>query len=245
MTEPDRHDPLLPEHARQMSGWTRRYLQSRSIGVLIALLIFIVVWFFGMGANLLLGWAIYKHRPLLVGMGAVAEACWLAAVVYISVPRWGGRLITRWAARFYQREGSAEFAGPAGGRRSQWVVYVVAGLFGLCVLTTVVLGGCGSLPDLGRYMQPLSAAYMVPFLVFLWWWQRPRVSPVALVWPILYALHAVLIIVGAPIVFGGRYEAFNMYLPVFGYGILTTVMGHLYNRLALRRLQQAARQGLS
>ena len=92
-------------------------------------------------------------------------------------------------------------------------------------------------------MQPISAAYMVPFLVFLWWWQRPHRSTLTLLWPILFALHAILIVSGAPIVFAGRYEPLNMYLPVFGYGALSAWAGHLFNRLALRRLQQAARHG--
>lgn len=72
----------------------------------------------------------------------------------------------------------------------------------------------------------------------------PRRSPLTLLWPILYTLHAILIVVGAPIVFAGRDESFNMYLPIFGYGALTVLAVHLYNRLALRRLQRAARAGL-
>ncbi len=89
-----------------------------------------------------------------------------------------------------------------------------------------------------RYMQPISALYCVPFLVGLWFLQRPLSGYVALLWPALIAIHAILILAGAPILFTGRWEALNMLIPMFGYGMLTGLLSHLYSRVALRRLKR-------
>lgn len=169
---PDSPTPPAPKEAQQLTRWTRRYLQSRNMAVIIAMLFFVFLWFFGVGTNLLLAWGIHANHPLLVSVGAVGETLWLAAIVFISVPPWGGRFFARCAARYYQREGDAELPAPSTPHRPKWVTYVVAGLFGLAILTTVFLGNRGVLPDPGKYMQPVGAVYVVPFLVFLWWWQH-------------------------------------------------------------------------
>ena len=49
-----------------------------------------------------------------------------------------------------------------------------------------------------------------------------------------------LIVAGAPIVFTGPLVALNVFLPVVGYGALTGLLGHLYNRYALARIRQLA-----
>jgi hypothetical protein len=87
-------------------------------------------------------------------------------------------------------------------------------------------------------MQPISALYVVPFLVGLWFLMRPMAGPLALLWPALYAAHAILILAGAPIVFTGAWEGMNMLFPVAGYGLLSGLAGHLYSRVALGRLKR-------
>lgn len=83
--------------------------------------------------------------------------------------------------------------------------------------------------------------YLVPFLVFLYLWQRPKVGPISLLWPILYGIHAILIVAGVPILFKGDIGVpLNMLLPVFGYGVLTFIIGHLYSRYALKKLKTTA-----
>jgi len=93
-------------------------------------------------------------------------------------------------------------------------------------------------------MQPISAIYCVPFLVFLAYILRGEASPLMMLWPALYALHAILIVAGAPIVFAGRWNGLNMLIPGAGYGLLVGLLGHVYSRFALRRLRKAARAGL-
>jgi hypothetical protein len=91
-------------------------------------------------------------------------------------------------------------------------------------------------------MQPVSALYCVPFMVFLYFWQRPKVGFLMLLWPALYAIHAILIVAGVPIVFAeeSKFFSLNMLIPTFGYGFLTSVIGHIYSRYALKKLKTAA-----
>ena len=91
-------------------------------------------------------------------------------------------------------------------------------------------------------MQPISAIYCVPFLVGLWLLLRPVSIPLAL-WPALCGLHAILIVVGAPIVFVGAWSSLNMLIPVCGYGMLTGLISHVYSRFALRKLRGAVEGG--
>ena len=111
-------------------------------------------------------------------------------------------------------------------------------LFGSCVIGSVFLGMKDFIKI--KYMQPVSALYVVPFMVFLYFWQRPKIGHLALLWPTLYGIHAVLIVVGVPILFTGNLIPLNMILPVFGYGFLTYIIGHIYSRYALKKLKEAA-----
>ncbi|MCJ7730114.1 MAG: hypothetical protein MUO27_09600 [Sedimentisphaerales bacterium] len=123
-------------------------------------------------------------------------------------------------------------------KKYRWVGLVVGLVFVSCVVGSVQLGIRGFIPI--EYMQPVSAFYVVPFLVFLVVWQRPVVSLLSLLWPILYALHAVLVVMGVPIQFGGRWDFLNMLIPTAGYGILCGLLGHIYSRYALKKLRKAA-----
>ena len=92
-------------------------------------------------------------------------------------------------------------------------------------------------------MQPLSAAYCVPFMIFLYFFQRPKYGPLMLLWPVLYAIHAILIVAGVPIVFSEEsgLVSLNMFIPIFGYGTLTFLISHLYSRYALKKLKGVTR----
>jgi hypothetical protein len=63
------------------------------------------------------------------------------------------------------------------------------------------------------------------------------VGPIVLLWPILYTIHAILIVTGMPILFTEYLIPLNMILPIFGYGFLTYVIGHIYSRYALKKLK--------
>ena len=66
-----------------------------------------------------------------------------------------------------------------------------------------------------------------------------------LLWPALYALHAILIIAGVPILFVGRWDSLNMLIPTVGYGLIASLTAHIYSRIQLRRLRRMTRGDLS
>jgi hypothetical protein len=135
------------------------------------------------------------------------------------------------AQRYYDNEGCVALI-----VSKSRIDYVVGGLFAASILASVILGG--NIPM--KYMQPVSALYCVPFMVYLAWRQQWFSGFLPFLWPALYALHAILIVMGAPIAFEGEWQSLNMTIPIIGYGLLCGLIGHGYNRYALKRLREFA-----
>ncbi|MFC1738656.1 hypothetical protein ACFL1G_06375 [Planctomycetota bacterium] len=223
------------EKLKEIPKWTRKYAQNRTIPVLIALAISLCL-FAGIAIPSYFGGKAYLNgNMVLFWICIFVLITSMICVIIISVPKWGSKIIERITQRVYAGEGSISISAPESMKKKKWVGYVVAMIFGSCILGSVILGFMGYFTI--EYMQPISAVYVVPFLVFLYIWQRPIISPLALLWPILYTIHAVLIVVGVPILFPENLSHWNMMLPVFGYGFLTYVIGHLYSRYALKKLK--------
>ena len=217
------------EEAQQLQHWVRHYAQNRSLPVMVALAVFVLL-FLAIGVPSYWGGVAYRAGNLPVFVVCVVVVIFaMAATIFVSVPRWGGRRLQQMAEALYAREGSVTISAPQAHR--PWVVAAIGVAFVSCVLGTVVLGLLGYLPS--KYMQPISALYVVPFLVALNFLMRPVTGYIPLLWPLLYTLHAVLIVAGAPIVFVGPWESLNMLVPIVGYGVLTSLVGHIYSRWAL------------
>ncbi|OQC04742.1 MAG: hypothetical protein BWX80_02353 [Candidatus Hydrogenedentes bacterium ADurb.Bin101] len=86
-----------------------------------------------------------------------------------------------------------------------------------------------------KYMQPWSAAYMTPYLILMVVYQR--LGFWAWLWPVLYGLHAIALMLGLPIRFGWELELFNIIAPIFTYGLIAILIGHAYSRYALWKLK--------
>jgi hypothetical protein len=234
MTKSPKPEQNELEESRRIQRWVRRYAQNRSLPVALALIVFVVL-FLTISLSSLWGGIAYRRGDTVMfsvclGMALVA----LAATIYLSIPGWGGRRLQKLGERLYDAEGRATI-NPRSARRP-WHVACLALGFGMCVVIQVMLGVLGFLPT-DKYMQPISALYMVPFLVALNWLMRPATGNVQLLWPLLYALHAIAIVAGAPIVFHGPWEFLNMLVPVVGYGLLTSVISHIYSRWALHSVR--------
>jgi hypothetical protein len=222
------------ERSKEIAELTRTYAQNRSLGVVVALLVFTAL---SAGISILSyagGVAYREGNQLLFWTCMVALVPVLAAVVYVSVPKWGGRRLEALTSHLY-REGNVSIAVPKQRGRKR-IALVLGIVFGACVLGSVLLGFFGQLSP--KYMQPISAIFVVPFLVGLTILMRPAVSYVSLLWPVLYGLHAILIVAGVPIAFTGRWESLNIVLPMVGYGVLAALVGHVCNRHAFSKLQQ-------
>ena len=225
---------------RAAGKWARRYAQNRSLGMVASMLIFLVLWAAIAGPSYLGGNA-YRSGHWAIFWACIAVlVVAVAALIYFSVPRWGGKMMERVTKRLYAREGTAQLVPPTTRGRHR-LGALLGAAFGISITATVTLGVLGFIPD--KYMQPVSALCSVPFLVALWLLMRPAGGPIMLLWPALYALHAVLIVAGAPILFNGRWDSLNMLIPVAGYGLLTGLTAHAYSRFALWRLRRVARGG--
>jgi hypothetical protein len=226
------------EKLKEIPKWTRKYAQSRTIPNLISLVIFLCL-FAGIAIPSYFGGIAYRAgNSFLFWLCNLVLAAAMVFLLIFCIPGWGGKFIERLSRRFYGREGDVSIPLSETAKKRKRTGYIAGMIFGSCVLGSVFLGGQGYFEI--KYMQPISALYVVPFLVFLYFWQRPKVGPVSLLWPILYTIHAILIIAGMPIVFTGRLDSLNMLVPTFVYGFVTYIIGHIYSRYALKRLKDIA-----
>ncbi|MFC1763292.1 hypothetical protein ACFL6U_14590 [Planctomycetota bacterium] len=227
--------PQQIEKLREIPKWTQKYARNRTVPVLVSMGIFICL-FAGIAIPAhFSGKAGRSGNMLLFGICCGLEAVAMIALLYFSVPKWGGKCIERLSKRLYRSEGEVVLNTPQTVNNKKAMVYIMPLVFVACVFGSVILAGMGYIPN--KYMQPVSALYFVPFLVGLYYLLRHLISPLALLWPILYAVHAILIVAGVPILFTGKLEALNMILPTFGYGLLTQLLGLLYSRYALKKLK--------
>lgn len=225
------------DQALQTARWTDRYARSRTLGVLIFLALFCAL--FLSGASLSRAGAIafqMGNRPLIL-LEVIALILWLASVIWLSVPRWGGRWMERVAGSLYRNEGHVvQRLAVSRPTAKRWGM-IAALLYGTCILASVALGAAGYLrPEM---MMPISALYVVPFAVFPALVQRTYLQ---LLFPVLYTVHALLMLTGVLKPFEGTRAGLNMILPLIGYMALAAVVGHIYNRIAwarMRRLAQA------
>jgi hypothetical protein len=227
---------------REMGKLARSYAQNRSLGVSVFMVI-ILILYVAIGGSCYFGGMAYRYGQW--GLFCVCIAILivaLAGTVYLSVPRWGSKLVTRITERLYVGEGNAQLSCPMSGGR-KLVGWCLAATFFICIQAAVVLGFLDVFPE--KYMQPISAIYFVPFVVGIWLLQRPTLGPIMLLWPTLYALHAILIIAGVPILFVGRWDSLNMLIPTFGYGLIASLIAHIYSRIQLRRLRCITHGNLS
>ncbi len=221
---------------RDIPKWTRRYAQHRCLGGLVFFLI-VALFYVSIGGLTYLAALSYKTGHIVcVWLCVSALLPILSALIWISVPWWGGKRFGRFLQHLYRKEGSATTGGFGPEDTKKWPRWALAVLFGFiaCVVGHMALGMFGYLSR--EYMQPVSAIYCVPFLGFLIIWGR--LSLLGWLYPFLYGLHAILYVAGAPIRFTGHWEGLNIFFPVLGYGILCALVGHIYSRFALRKLKK-------
>ena len=242
--------PQDTEKLKEIPKWTRKYAQNRTLAiiVLMAMFMFFSMFFAGLlGFLLPLAVGGFRKGNIILGcVGTAGLVAVLAAVgicMFIFIRKFGGKnrglidqIIERW---IYGKEGTASMPLPKVTKKMRGLDYLL-GAIGL-----IYMLGVNHLCMVGyiefKYLQPLLALYLVPTLVFEYFsLQRPKVGPVVLLWPILYAIHAILVLAGLPIFFTGKLGILNMPVPLIGYGFLAYLIGHLYSRYALKKLKGLA-----
>ena len=217
--------------------WTQRYAQNRTLPFLLFMVLYLLMSAVIGGSSYLGGFAYLSGNMPLFCLAMVGLVLGVGFCLWFANPWWGGKWMEKTATRMYAQEGLVT---PQIGTTEQspaWL-YLAGSLFGLSIVVSVILGLIGLIPI--RLMQPVSALYTVPFLVFLSLRQRPLAGWIPFLWPTLYGLHAILVVAGVPIQFDEKWSSLNMLIPVAGYGLLSGLIGYFYGRYALKRLQGIA-----
>jgi hypothetical protein len=228
--------PQNTEKLKDIPKWTCKYAQNRTLTTFLVIVITMLVGMVIAALSYLAGAAFIKGNMTVFRICIVVLFIMLVFVLIIRVSKFSGVVIHRWLDQLlYDDEGTALMPEPKSTKKIRWLGIVVGLVVGGCIIGTMFLGMEGYIAF--KYMQPISALYLVPFLIHLYFMQRPRVGTLILICPILYTTHAILIIAGVPIFFTGYLCMLNLALPLFGYTFLTHLICHVYSRYALKKLK--------
>ena len=229
------------EKLKEIPKWTKRYAQNRTLTTVVIIAMGII-----MGAVVTIPiscliTAFVKRNIILGIIGAVLFV--IMSVFYVKfLLKFGGknrglidRRIDKW---IYGNEGIASVPNPKLTNKQKWLEFVIAAIVFICIIGSNSLCMDGYLSF--KYLQPISVLFIVPFLVSQYFLRRPKQGPLLLICPVLYTVHAILIVASVPIFFMGGLGILNMALPLFGYTFLVYAIGHFYSRYALQQLKNIA-----
>jgi hypothetical protein len=217
------------EKLKEIQKWTRRYAENRTLPFLVGILTFLFL-FCGTGGLFYVAGNAYRAGNMLLFWFFI-----FAVVLVVTAIVLAAGFIER---RLYRKEGQVTLAIPKKTERQRRAGWIVGLVFGACVMISVILVVFYKIPI--KYMQPVSAICFIPLLIAIGIWRPRSVNPAGFLvwlWPILYVIHAILIVAGVPIVFDKPWTALNMLIPIAGYGILCGMLGHVYSRYALKKLK--------
>jgi len=223
-----------PVDPRTVARWAARYARSRTISFLVQwVLVVFMVAAIGVAAGLTSS-AYEQGNFGIFTLSIALMAVVFLAMAWFSLSQWGAELVWTITLWWYGEEGYAEAAGrqPIPG----WLTALGGGLVAYH-LAGAMLVSFGLLRL--QWLQPFSALYMTPYLCALI--VRQRLGWWAWLWPALYGIHALALLWGAPLRFPPPWRLLDLIVPVFGYGLLAILAGHLYSRYALYKLKQLTR----
>lgn len=216
---------------KEIIKWTERYARSRTIYFLIQWSIIVCIIFtIVLITNLAQQAYVSANKPLFY-ISIVFLSFLFLVFLWISVSKRVADFVWQATLWFYKNEG---YVLPTERRKGlpQWVVALVA----LMIAYHILGAGLIFLRYLSiQNLQPFSALVLVPVLCILIYYQD--LGFWAWLWPILYGVHAILLLMGFPISFPKEWYLLNIIVPVFGYGLLAILVGHIYSRYALWKLK--------
>ena len=241
-------EPIETEKLKEIPKWTRKYAQNRTLTPYVHIVIIVLI---SLGITFLLyvaGGAFVKGKMILFLVCIAVLVAILIGLIF-SVSKFGGKnkgwiyqRVNQWIYQridqwIYGKEGTASVPEPKLTKKKKWLEFVVGAVFFICIIGTIYFSMEGYIAF--KYQQPVTAIYFVPFGVYEYFLRRSRFGPLVLICPILYTIHAILIVAGAPIYFTGDFDGiiWNMFLPAVGYTFLAHVIAHLYSRYALKKLK--------
>jgi len=219
---------------RDVPQWMQAYAANRTWPVIVNLVIFAMLFLLITGFSTLTCWVWHTGNNPLFAVSALLLCVSLGTLIWLNIPAWGGRWQQELSQALMHSEGTVQLPMK---RRNNWLK-VAAVIFALCIFTEVGLGICGLMPT--WLMQPVSAVYLVPFLLLLSRLQSGSGFAWGYIWAGLYGVHAILLTLQAPIYFTGNWEIMNMLIPTVGYGLTAALVGLLYSKVMLARIQAVA-----
>ena len=229
------------EKVREITKWTTRYAENRTLTTLVimvtAFLVPVVILFL-----FAFGMASFGKGKMLLTVALVFVFVAISIILIIFVVKYGGKkrglidqLINQ---RIYGKEGIVSTSAAKLTKKKKCLDVFIGIVYTGCLLGSMYLAIIDYIPV--KYILPIIAIFYIPFQVYLYFMQRPRLVSLVLVCPILYAVHAILIVAGVPIFFTGTFAvSLNMLVPIV-YMFLTYLAGHFYSRYALRKLKAVA-----
>jgi len=219
---------------RDIPKWAGRYAQNRTLRIVVALGIVLAGAGVFLGLGYLSAWTFRSENRLLIWASLAALWAFVGWWLWFSFVG-AARLIPRITQRLYRADGSVSMGGAPDTELPQVPNLAICVLL-LFAVAHMFLTQRGALPE--RYLQPISVLYAVPFMLWVGLKLRPSPrSPFMFLWPALFVIHGVSIVAGVPI---SRGIAFDIFVPTVGYGLIAALAGHIYSRVALRRLRALA-----
>ncbi|HCU37333.1 MAG TPA: hypothetical protein DGT21_18445 [Armatimonadetes bacterium] len=219
-------------------AWDRRRAQAHRPGR-----VFTGLYVAGCAAALALGYlTIRTHQnglPLLAATGVVLLSATAVAMLWLCTPG-GERLVNAVADRTSRRTeptSVVDFPGaswvPDGVPSWVWLSLV------FCILVQTGLSVLGVVPAV--LMQPLSIIWAVPLLYHASGRFFRRFHPLKMLWPGLYGVHAVLVLLGLPLSLGSPLQGLDILMPGAVYGLIACAAAQAHRHLALQHTRAIAR----
>jgi len=246
----DAHQSQVPQDTEKLKDipkWTRKYAQNRTLTIFVLMIMGMVFSLFvGALVAFPLSLAAIGFSKGNMVLGCVGIAVLVAALVAVLIvliiflSKFGGKnkglldqMIDRW---IYGKEGTVSTPQPKLSKKMKRLDIFVGIVYGVCFIGSMELAMLGYIPV--KHLLPLMALFVVPFNVYIYFMQRLRFGPIFLICPILYTIHAILIVAGVPIYFTGTMGVpLTLSLPIIVYTLLPYLIGHLYSRYALKKLK--------
>jgi len=220
---------------RDIPKWERRYVWNRPTLPSVVLGVVPILILFGMISA---GYEVLGLVTIAVAVGLWGLGMWFLRTYR---RRTGDRrsIEQAWNEWVYRQEGSVSVSEETRKREAPWVKYLLLGVGALLLAAT--FAGWRLTPP--RYWVPVSSVLVVFVLAQPVLRRGRSATPTSwlfLLWPLLYALHAVLILAGVPLYLTGPYEVMTMYVSLGVCGLIAALAAHIYSRYALRRLRTLA-----
>ncbi len=208
--------PQNAEKLKEIPKWTRKYAQNRTLTILVLMVMICLVSGVTAFSLAFTMTAFMRGKLILAGIGtAVSVAIFISLIVFVA--KFGGKnrglIDQKIDKRIYGKEGTASVPVPKSSKKRICLEIVSGVIFFICFFGSWYLAMEGYIAF--KYLQPVSALYIVPYIVCGWYfWQSPKMGPIYLLHPILYAIHAILIVPGVPLFFTGNFCIFSICLPL-------------------------------